>query len=54
MKASRLSDDKFLIDKDLVPPKNNCMKDELTKCPQNRRTAEFNNKVGSSFNVKGW
>nr|WQM73813.1 ribosomal protein small subunit 1 [Cyperus rotundus] len=46
----RLRDDKFLVDTGLGTPKI-CMKDELTKVPQNRRTARFENKVGSSFNV---
>lgn len=46
----RLRDDKFLVDTGLGTQKI-CMKDELTEVPQNRRTARFENKVGSSFNV---
>nr|ULQ69394.1 ribosomal protein S1 [Gahnia tristis] len=45
----RLREDKFLVDTGLGTPKI-CMKDELTKVPQYRRTARFENKVGS-FNV---
>lgn len=46
----RLREDKFLVDTGLGTPKI-CMKDELTKVPHYRRTARFENKVGSSFNV---
>lgn len=46
----RLREDKFLVDTGLGTPKIR-MKDELTKVPQYRRTARFENKVGSSFNV---
>ncbi|KAJ1682916.1 hypothetical protein LUZ63_021864 [Rhynchospora breviuscula] len=47
----RLREDKFLVDTGLGTPQI-CIKDELTKVPQYRRTAaRFENTVGSSFNV---
>lgn len=45
----RLREDKFLVDTGLGTPKI-CLKDELTKVQQYRRTDRFENKVGS-FNV---
>nr|YP_010554918.1 ribosomal protein S1 [Rhynchospora tenuis]UYP50850.1 ribosomal protein S1 [Rhynchospora tenuis] len=47
----RIREDKFLVYTGLGTPKI-CMKDELTKVPQYRRTAaRFENTVGFSFNV---